>query len=574
MALQNFVDYIGPKISAAWLNAVDRLRETVFANATTKAAARTALTSDAPLEIGNGGTGVRTLGELEQILQWGGDQTADELAAGVTPTNYAYQPGDLRRYGGVDDGATDNAAAVASLASVATIAGEGFVCRFLGAVGYAVATGVVLPKGVGIEMEVPLIYIGAANETALTIGASGSNNYNVSQRFKLRVRRAAQSDWSSNACIGIRLYSCYSCDITVDECTGFTIGVQCIGAATGFGYNTGRLGDLRNNRYCMKLTNSSSGWCNENVWTGGRFSVDSSVNTSISRFGVWISSEDSSYINNNNNVFVKPSFEMGAASASQEAVAIWIEHGQQNHFENARFENNDLVMRASNASSRNTARSGYTTGSAGNITVEQLDTASENILVLSINPARHAFWNRVIGVDNLGGVAGGTSGVAVRVLGLAFAKSTTATRTTLSDTDVTFDRATGELTIASTRGIGCYVDTSLVKEFLVTRAGTNGGRVFVTAYDSGGVILTGSQVFGAANATLSANSSFGSGYRTGSDSEESIYFRVASGVDHVFVCITGGTASAQISSFGIYSQTYQGQVRAYTGFQETPQPAA
>lgn len=91
MALQNFVDYIGPKISAAWLNIVDVLRQTVFDNAATKAAARIALTSDSPLETGNGGTGNRT-GEPTFPI------TAAEQAATITPSYYQYDPGDARRY--------------------------------------------------------------------------------------------------------------------------------------------------------------------------------------------------------------------------------------------------------------------------------------------------------------------------------------------------------------------------------------------------------------------------------------------------------------------------------------------
>jgi len=90
------VDYVGPKISAAWLNIVDRLRETVFEDAATKAAARTALMLDAPLEITNGGTGNRT-GTIGYV------QTTSELAAGVTPADTSYLPGDSRRYTTLDD---------------------------------------------------------------------------------------------------------------------------------------------------------------------------------------------------------------------------------------------------------------------------------------------------------------------------------------------------------------------------------------------------------------------------------------------------------------------------------------
>lgn len=60
MALQQFVDLAGPPIRAAWLNMVDVLATTVFGSATTPAAARVALTTDAAFEIANGGTSART----------------------------------------------------------------------------------------------------------------------------------------------------------------------------------------------------------------------------------------------------------------------------------------------------------------------------------------------------------------------------------------------------------------------------------------------------------------------------------------------------------------------------------
>ena len=111
MALQNFVDYVGPKISAAWLNIVDRLRETVFEDAATKAAARTALTSDAPLEVYNGGTGNRFGLVYHQ-------ETTDETNAGVTPTDYSYPPMDIRRYGGDPTGITNSDSALVDALSV------------------------------------------------------------------------------------------------------------------------------------------------------------------------------------------------------------------------------------------------------------------------------------------------------------------------------------------------------------------------------------------------------------------------------------------------------------------------
>jgi hypothetical protein len=59
MALTNFVDY-QTRVVAAWLNAIDVLHQTVFGGAATKAAARAALTSDAPFTVAQGGTNATT----------------------------------------------------------------------------------------------------------------------------------------------------------------------------------------------------------------------------------------------------------------------------------------------------------------------------------------------------------------------------------------------------------------------------------------------------------------------------------------------------------------------------------
>jgi len=50
-------------------------------------------------------------------------QTAAEITAGVTPTNYAYLEFDARRYGYTADGSTDNATALASAVAVASVKG-------------------------------------------------------------------------------------------------------------------------------------------------------------------------------------------------------------------------------------------------------------------------------------------------------------------------------------------------------------------------------------------------------------------------------------------------------------------
>lgn len=60
---------------------------------------------------------------LGQFLNYQYARTAGEIAAGVTPTAYYYQPGDARRYGVVADGTTNDAAAVKRAFDVAAQGG-------------------------------------------------------------------------------------------------------------------------------------------------------------------------------------------------------------------------------------------------------------------------------------------------------------------------------------------------------------------------------------------------------------------------------------------------------------------
>ena len=67
--LQNFIDKVGPAVSAAWLNGVDIVVNSILGGATTNAQARNSLMSDAPLEINNGGTGARTITDAQNNLE-------------------------------------------------------------------------------------------------------------------------------------------------------------------------------------------------------------------------------------------------------------------------------------------------------------------------------------------------------------------------------------------------------------------------------------------------------------------------------------------------------------------------
>lgn len=60
---------------------------------------------------------------LGEFLNYTFGRTPSEIAAGITPTNYAYFPGDVRRYGAICDGVNDDTESVQDAGTVAAVAG-------------------------------------------------------------------------------------------------------------------------------------------------------------------------------------------------------------------------------------------------------------------------------------------------------------------------------------------------------------------------------------------------------------------------------------------------------------------
>jgi len=191
MALQNFVDNVGPPIHAAWLNQLDVLANTVFGGAQTNPAARTALFLDAPLEITNGGTAARD--PVTALSNLGGFPTSSftqsniglafwpTVAGEVGVVNNYYPYYDIRRYGGDPTGA---AASDTALANVITFCGtNGGTIRFPnGKYTFANQLNLNLKRflifqgdggsGGGAQSGTQLVYTGTASPWITTAGAN------------------------------------------------------------------------------------------------------------------------------------------------------------------------------------------------------------------------------------------------------------------------------------------------------------------------------------------------------------------------------------------------------------------
>jgi hypothetical protein len=471
-------------------------------------------------------------------------------------------------FGATGDGSTDDLTAISRATNAAAIV-RGSVLLFPATAGgaYSVSGTVTIPLGVSAVMEQPVSYSGVAVTPIIVSGSTGTVNSKV--HLRLGARRATR-DWTDDGIVAVKLVNLQHARAEIFEARDATIGVLARSDGQGFAYNDISLGELINNKNALVLesagTSPTTGYVNENTWRNGNFVVDSNVNTTTSRYGAIIRSADGNYVLNNNNVFIKPSFQLKVPTGGAESVGVVINHGLLNHFRDARFESNGSVARFANASARNHIQTGYCDESE--FLWDSNNTSAENIVTGGNAYAqRNLLNNPVFTISDIGYKARGVSGTAVMIEGVSWGQTSTAVQTAASGTGITYDA--DFITVTGTRGMGVYVSTTSAKEFLFKRHGTSGGRVGVVCFDSSSVITNGaSQAIGAPNAALTDTpSQFGGCFKTGTDKLEDVYFRVTDGVSKVWAFVQGGSSNATITGFGIYTLPGYSGVRVWPGVQ-------
>jgi hypothetical protein len=494
-------------------------------------------------------------------------QTTAEDAAGVIPKAYEYPPGHITRYW---SGSGSIAAAWEDADDQAAAGGAPIHVPRTTASCYEFGTALTVDyrSDVYFEPGACIKYTGSSNVVAVIIG--DASNVAFSRRYdNLWVVRESQSDWVSEDNVGLRVYNAAGSHFSFQHISGFTVCFQALPTGgNGFQGNTLEFNHLYDCKVARDWSNFAGGYSNDNLIIGGRLAVFSGTNPTAARYGDRITSSDSSYLTNNNNVFLKPLIELNAADSTAEAVSVVVTHGEDNHWIDARSEGNDLTMRSANASTRNLFEAGFVSDTTE--WAEQLNTSSENLVIGMRSRVAKYYSNAVFQLRDAGRKALGASGASIVIPDVFWLTSAAATRTAASDTGVTYD---GDyVTIPATRGMGVGVVTREPdKELLIRRAGLAGGRLHVHAYDASGNILSAEgTVVGRPSATLTYYSnSFGGSWVTGADTLQDVYFRVSSDTAYVIVFVAGGSSAAVISNFEVFVPTMHG-VRAASGQYTTP----
>ena len=477
-------------------------------------------------------------------------------------------------YGASGNGVQDDTTAIQA-AIAATAALERPQLVFPPAESYLTTETILVPAGVAVEMHAPILFDGNDYTPALVLGEEGVFSENLIHI--LQVDKKDISDWNDEQSVGIIIHNAKTCQVTIQRVSGFTIGVQCVGSGQGFSYNQVELGLILNNHIGVDLTNYTSGsgaagWCNENLFLGGRFGLWSDVHEGTSRYGVRITSQDEVAVTNNNNNFLKPSFELHNSSAlpDGEAVPVLVEYGRQNYFGSCRNEANSAHFAViSNQSAENVFDSGFGPTPLVIETGEYPTSRSygrERGIVE--DPGTLIFES-----GSLVNLVGPYSGNQVQIPGMHVTGSGSTdifvglNNITINDESIEFD---------SSRAVGVFVDTSSLKRFVVRRSTEDGGegRLRIRCHDADGNVLTDNSVNGnlyikggLTTGRYDWESTFRGNYAQNADSNKDQYFYVDDAVDHVTVMLAGGSNPIKLKSFAIYSVD-PGHARAWSGYVE------
>jgi hypothetical protein len=144
-------------------------------------------------------------------------RTTDEITAGVTPVNYAYAPGNIRRYGAVVDGSAPDEDAIRLALNAVPLSGGRIYCDPPGRI--KVATTVYIPQrisgpdGVGIDMDfegctiigngVGTIFESGTGNTSLASNVNQPNESSTSMHLGTRIHGATFAQYG----IAIKLFN-------------------------------------------------------------------------------------------------------------------------------------------------------------------------------------------------------------------------------------------------------------------------------------------------------------------------------------------------------------------------------
>ncbi|MBX6742076.1 MAG: hypothetical protein IRY87_08525, partial [Acetobacteraceae bacterium] len=357
-----------------------------------------------------------------------------------------------------------------------------------------VSAGVVLGGGArGLIMRGIIQYTGTAPATVLTLGDGGTVRNGEKLYTHLQVRRKTQSDWSSEADIGILARNLDASVLDVRLVEGFTIGLRTLGDGRGFEDSTLYLHRFLNNKIGLDIHCATAGAWNTSVrYYGGHFACATGINPTLDRFGIRLSQAPGAYTNHNRHVFDAPNFELRQLDPNV-AIPFLNETGGSAIIGRALRMQACSPIVARHTSAAQDCEYEVAWANTYQVRIEYTATATRcGNAVYNRHRAPASRHLRLLGgMPNLRAAAFRHSALEIGVEGLAAIATSTTSATTLAG--LSFNGLDGitatsrGLLLEATKGFAFVVDTSAAKEFSLAHwlvGGADGGRLFVRCFDA------------------------------------------------------------------------------------------
>jgi hypothetical protein len=479
---------------------------------------------------------------------------------------------------------TDNAAAFASAFAYAAVSGKLVTVPYGD---YYVGSPIWLQEGAqGIVMQGTIWAPGGF--TVLTLGGNlATRNQNKTLYGPIRVMRTSQSDWSSEADIGVKLWNLDNCVVMLERVEKFCINVQVASDLRGVedsDFYYGRIIDGKVGVDFRTFNPGPNSYVNSARHFGGHFACSSATNQGVNRFGIRFSRDaPGDYNLHNTHVFYGPAFEL-QTTGGQLAIPFLLEvNGRGVIARDLRMEAcspyvawhsdamNDCLYEISTVGTYGTYVNVLYTGAtrAGGVIVmrhQALAAQQAPRLIAAVENVRNAAFRDVhqtangVGFERLGIMSSNPSGPPTTMSGLVFSGLTLFT---LNSDDVT---------LPTSRALGFVIDlknpttdAGIAKEILLAAEGTE-LRPVVVQFDSTETALGSSSpvLFSNANAvwnqTTSGNVNYWWEMNTDLDQTSGGYplfywqrVTLAPECRYAFVGVRGGSPTAVIKALRLYA---------------------
>jgi hypothetical protein len=468
-------------------------------------------------------------------------------------------------FGAAGDGQTDDTNAIQAAFNAASSLGR-MVLIPPGT--WNVSSTVTLLGGArGLIMQGAIRYTGAAPTSVLVLGSGGATRNGEKLYVGLDVFRATQSDWSSEADIGITVRNVDASTIELRRVQGFTIGMRTLGDQRGVEDSTFFLGRIVDNKIGLDIwCATASAWNTSNRYYGGHFACSSGVNASQDRFGVRFGKAPGAYNNHNRHVFDAPNFELQQAGGNVAIPFLNETNGSAIHVRSMRMEGCSPIAARHTAGAQDCEYDVAWTNTYL-ITIDYTATANRcgNAVFNRHRAAASRFQRFLAGVPNVRAAAFRHSSTEIGVEGLTVISTSTTTATALPD--FCFNGLSGltptdrAITLSSNRGLGWVVETHQVKEFALAHwlaGGAQGGRLFVRVFDDAGNVrenIPNDVLFSIGSASWNSASKGWSGGATMDDAtlNRRMTLRVGPDVAYAQIGIVGFDTSITVQALRLYA---------------------